>query len=199
MAAAEPRTRGPSWVLITWPSGSLWGGSAKAVAPQGGGIFQGGVQWPATSWRLHSRSGPESDKAAAPEGEAWGPTGHSGAGAGPRGARPDSPLPAPWPAAPLTHHPVFADDHGHDDLVLEVHGDEQRRPDCGGERSRGAHRCPVPPGPPGPPVLGCESGAGGPSTQACSAEGPTEGAGSRQPPTPGPTQGRGVSGREQPE
>lgn len=30
----------------------------------------------------------------------------------------------------LTYHPVPAADHGHDDLVLEVHRDEQRRSNC---------------------------------------------------------------------
>lgn len=30
----------------------------------------------------------------------------------------------------LTYHPVLADDHGLDDLVLEVHRDEQRWSNC---------------------------------------------------------------------
>lgn len=38
--------------------------------------------------------------------------------------------PPPRLRAPLTHHPVFANNHGHDDLVLEIQRDEQRWANC---------------------------------------------------------------------
>lgn len=77
---------------------------------------------------------PERDKAPTPSGDARSPTKvHGGTVQGPWGPlTPATSLPA-FPRQPrrVTHHPVLADDHGHDDLVLEVHGDEQRWPNCG--------------------------------------------------------------------
>ena len=99
MAAAEPRMGGPSLASITRPSGTE-GALQRQWLPRVGRIFKTGAQWPATSWRPHSTSLSESDKAAPPGGRAWGPTGPSGAGAGPWGACPDcppSPAPPGWP------------------------------------------------------------------------------------------------------
>ena len=47
---------------------------------------------------------------------------------------------SPHSWVPWTHHPILANDHGHDDLVLEVQRDEQRRPNCERERERERER-----------------------------------------------------------
>lgn len=98
-----------------------------------GGIFRAGVLQPHWLLLASEQVPPEGDKVVTPGGDAVGC---------PRAESPCSPH--SW--VPWTHHPVLANDHGHDDLVLEVQRDEQRRPNCEREREERGLERPVPPG-----------------------------------------------------
>lgn len=102
-----------------------------------------------------------------------------------REARPHPPPPPPTPAgskgplapgtpsppsqAAWTHHPVFTNNHGHDNLVLEVQGDKHRWPNCRTARKQSHLEGPAPPDQgegrqePGLPgkTLGCHLPGGG--------------------------------------
>lgn len=53
--------------------------------------------------------------------------------------------PSPPPQATWTHHPVFTNNHGHDNLVLEVQGDKHRWPNCRTARKQSHLEGPAPP------------------------------------------------------
>lgn len=118
----EWRTDGPSFLR------ELGKGHGPSLAPR---CVGSGGTWRAVASLApgHPRACSLTESDAAPGGNRADPQAHL-------------PLPphSPGQPYPLTHHPVVACDHGHDDLVLEVHGDEQRRPDCG--ESRGAYTRP---------------------------------------------------------